>query len=85
MMYGSIIIIIIYSGYIQHVVMWLNVCCRMNITACLEAQVLSHKDGQDSSEVFHCGPVHPLLYIIQCVPEHGERCGDQVQHGDTSV
>lgn len=86
LIYGSVIIIIIISSYITHSTAlntWpcaVIVCCRMVVIACLEAQVLSHEDGQDSSQVFHCGPVHPLLRIIQCVPEHRKWCGDQVKH-----
>lgn len=49
----------------------------------LEAKVLGYKYGQDSGKVFHCGSVHLLLSVVQCVPKQRKRCGDQMQHRNT--
>lgn len=42
----------------------------------LEAQVLS----QNLDEVLHCGLVHVLLSVIQCVPEQGEGSDNDMKH-----
>lgn len=45
---------------------------------CSQAQIFSHKHGQDFCQVQHGGAMHVLLGVIECVPELWEGGADEV-------
>lgn len=49
----------------------------------LEPQVFSQEHGQDAAQVVYRGWVQVGLGVIGRVPDRGERCGDEVEHGNS--
>ena len=49
----------------------------------LEPQVFSQEHGQDAAQVVYCGWVQVGLGVIRRVPDGGEGCGDEVEHGNS--